>query len=191
MASNQWYYQILGEEIGPVSSNDLKSLVKIGTVVYDTSVRNNDSNWTEAHKIKGLFPDIDYVPPAKTKNETPTHYYDKKFVPYKNKTVSDDLLNNLFDSSFDNMITMSVARFLYKSAIFLTVVSEILLIIVCIAICFQHHDVHVFVSIIISIIAFFIGTIINFLYLLFTRLIIEFTIILFRIEENTHETSTT
>ena len=52
----EWYYMIMGEEYGPVTSSALKELVANNTISRDTPVRNSpDSRWHSAEQIGGLF----------------------------------------------------------------------------------------------------------------------------------------
>jgi hypothetical protein len=52
----EWYYQVMGEETGPVSAAQLKQLAQRGEIRRDTYVRKGaDGNWTTADHIRGLF----------------------------------------------------------------------------------------------------------------------------------------
>lgn len=54
---SRWYYQVMGEEIGPVTSLQLKTLAADTVVLPDTLVRiGNSGEWTMADRVKGLFP---------------------------------------------------------------------------------------------------------------------------------------
>ena len=54
--STQWYYQVMGEERGPVSSSELIEQAQIGVVTPDTFVRRaTDENWHVAESVSGLF----------------------------------------------------------------------------------------------------------------------------------------
>lgn len=56
MASAKWFYQVMGEETGPVTSAELKRLATSGTVARDTLIRQGVSGrWTSAEKVTGLF----------------------------------------------------------------------------------------------------------------------------------------
>jgi hypothetical protein len=51
-----WFYQIMGEEIGPVSSSQLTELADKGIVTIDTLVRKEQAgDWITADRLKGLF----------------------------------------------------------------------------------------------------------------------------------------
>ena len=51
----EWYYRILGEEIGPLSSKALLEKVRTGVIAVDTEVRKGSSNWSPAGDVEGLF----------------------------------------------------------------------------------------------------------------------------------------
>jgi len=53
----QWYYQgPAGEQLGPVSADELRKLAGAGHVVPDTLVRRGDDvEWASARRVKGLF----------------------------------------------------------------------------------------------------------------------------------------
>jgi GYF domain 2 len=53
--ARQWFYKVMGEAVGPVSSTDLKALAEKGKIEPDTPVRTESSNWTPAEKVRGLF----------------------------------------------------------------------------------------------------------------------------------------
>ena len=56
MALN-WFYKAKEEEIGPISSSELKEKAEKGAVMLTTPVRREgDENWSEACLVKGLFP---------------------------------------------------------------------------------------------------------------------------------------
>lgn len=51
-----WYYQIMGEEIGPLDANRMRQLAHEGTIAPDTPVRKGDNGrWVMATSVKGLF----------------------------------------------------------------------------------------------------------------------------------------
>ena len=52
----QWYYKVLGQETGPVSSAELKELAESGFLTPDVEIRKGaDGNWVAADQIRGLF----------------------------------------------------------------------------------------------------------------------------------------
>ena len=52
----QWFYTASGEEVGPISSDELRNLAQCGTVKRDTAVRKApDGDWVPAERVKGLF----------------------------------------------------------------------------------------------------------------------------------------
>jgi WD40 repeat protein len=58
MSHGLWYAHVNGQELGPISAQELLCMVREGTVRRDTLVRQNPSDeWTRAANIEGLFPD--------------------------------------------------------------------------------------------------------------------------------------
>mgnify|MGYP003704587001 FL=1 len=52
---SQWYYQLLGEEFGPVSAESLRELMKDGTISESDPVRPVDSaDWQPASSYSEL-----------------------------------------------------------------------------------------------------------------------------------------
>jgi predicted Zn finger-like uncharacterized protein len=52
----KWYFQLMGEVIGPVSFSQLKKYAQEGTVTPDMYVRSGESeDWVSADGVKGLF----------------------------------------------------------------------------------------------------------------------------------------
>ncbi len=62
--SKAWYYEVMGSELGPISSADLIDRAKRGQIQPDTRVRSGpEGKWQFAERVKGLFP----APPAPAK----------------------------------------------------------------------------------------------------------------------------
>jgi hypothetical protein len=58
--ATKWYYQVMGEEIGPLTSDQLKRLAQIGKVARDTLVRKGVAgDWIFAEHVRGLFGPVD------------------------------------------------------------------------------------------------------------------------------------
>lgn len=58
-----WFFQMMGAEIGPLTSVELMDRVKLGQVQPDTLVRSgNDGKWVPADRWKGLLPSKDDKP---------------------------------------------------------------------------------------------------------------------------------
>jgi len=54
--ASQWYCQVLGEQMGPLSWSDLVDLVRLGTVgETDLVRREGQTAWEPAEKVIGLF----------------------------------------------------------------------------------------------------------------------------------------
>jgi GYF domain 2 len=56
MAARQWYYQLMGEVVGPLSADELKEHAADGQIERDTLVRKGDDGaWLLADKVQGLL----------------------------------------------------------------------------------------------------------------------------------------
>ncbi len=54
--AKEWYFQVMGSELGPVSSAELKQRVLRGQIQADTLVRAApDGKWQSADRVKGLI----------------------------------------------------------------------------------------------------------------------------------------
>jgi len=52
----EWFYQVMGQQLGPVSAVELRALANAGTVQPDTLVRKGtDGCWVWAEKVQGVF----------------------------------------------------------------------------------------------------------------------------------------
>lgn len=52
-----WYFQVMGTEVGPLTSSELMEKVQIGQIQPDTLVRSGkDGKWVPADRWKGLLP---------------------------------------------------------------------------------------------------------------------------------------
>lgn len=70
--AREWYFQVMGQELGPLSVAELKTKVGSGQIQRDTLVRKTlDGKWVFAEKVKGLFsvPEIE-LPPNVTAHST-------------------------------------------------------------------------------------------------------------------------
>jgi hypothetical protein len=68
--ANFFYYDNNGVKQGPVSSSQLKSLTKLGTIVPNTVIETQDGKQARAEKVKGLsFEPV--IPPPITASVTP------------------------------------------------------------------------------------------------------------------------
>ncbi|GHT20901.1 hypothetical protein FACS189419_00940 [Planctomycetales bacterium] len=55
MAEQFFYYKSNGQEYGPYSGSQLKSMASQGTLQPTDQIRREDSNWHPASKVQGLF----------------------------------------------------------------------------------------------------------------------------------------
>lgn len=54
--SEKWYYQIMGEVVGPLSADEVRAHAQNGLITPDTLVRKGaEGRWVTAHRVKGLF----------------------------------------------------------------------------------------------------------------------------------------
>ena len=59
--AGEWYYKLMGEVIGPISSIELKQLARAGDIRPDTHVRKGpDGRWVMAERVKGLLESTRY-----------------------------------------------------------------------------------------------------------------------------------
>lgn len=62
--TREWYFQVMGQELGPLSGGELKAKVTNGQVQPDTLIRKGvDGKWLFAAKVKGLFAVPEDSPP--------------------------------------------------------------------------------------------------------------------------------
>ena len=62
--TREWYFQVMGQELGPLSGGELKAKVANGQVQPDTLIRKGlDGKWLFAAKVKGLFAVPEELPP--------------------------------------------------------------------------------------------------------------------------------
>lgn len=70
--AKEWFFQVMGSEIGPVSSAELKQRVQRGQIQPDTLVRAApDGKWQSADRIKGLIDPPAAAPPPAPKADKP------------------------------------------------------------------------------------------------------------------------
>ena len=53
--STEWYYESMGQVIGPLTSAELLQKVRAGEVTEATPIRKDDSQWVAAEDVNGLF----------------------------------------------------------------------------------------------------------------------------------------
>jgi hypothetical protein len=55
--ASQWFYQAMGNEVGPITGSELQALTLRDVVSAFTLVRKApDGDWVPANRVKGLFP---------------------------------------------------------------------------------------------------------------------------------------
>ncbi len=53
--ATEWYYQIMNDVVGPLTSSQLVDRVRTGQVKEDTLIRKDDSQWVPARQVNGLL----------------------------------------------------------------------------------------------------------------------------------------
>ncbi len=53
--ATEWYYQIMNDAVGPLTSGQLMECVRSGKVKEDTLIRKDDSQWVPARQVSGLL----------------------------------------------------------------------------------------------------------------------------------------
>ena len=70
--AKEWFYAVGKDKQGPITSEELKSLVASGTIRPDTFLWHSGmKEWQRASKIRGLFPDQPQVSPPAIPRVTP------------------------------------------------------------------------------------------------------------------------
>jgi hypothetical protein len=58
-----WYFQVMGQELGPFTATELKAKVETGQIQRDTMVRRGiEGKWLFAERVKGLLPEPEHQP---------------------------------------------------------------------------------------------------------------------------------
>jgi len=61
--ASQWFYQVMGNDVGPVSGAELKDLAQRGVISGETLVRKApDGTWVLAERLQGLLPTSNVTP---------------------------------------------------------------------------------------------------------------------------------
>ena len=55
--ASEWFYRTIGvQQVGPISSDELRNLAQRGMLSHDTLVKNSpEGPWVPADRVKGLF----------------------------------------------------------------------------------------------------------------------------------------
>lgn len=54
--NSDWYVQVMGEELGPLSDRELRELARSNRITPDALIRRGESNrWVTADRVRGLF----------------------------------------------------------------------------------------------------------------------------------------
>lgn len=54
--TSRWYYQTMGEEIGPISPSQLREAAELGVIQPDTLIRKGAvGSWVFAERVTGLL----------------------------------------------------------------------------------------------------------------------------------------
>ena len=67
----KWFYKILSQEFGPVTSAELRAKAAAGEIRPDTLVRRRvGGSWVALSEVRGLFQSLDSWPPVDDANFT-------------------------------------------------------------------------------------------------------------------------
>lgn len=58
--ATEWYYQIMNDVVGPLTSSQLVARVRSGQVKEDTLIRKDDSQWVPARQVNGLLEAVNH-----------------------------------------------------------------------------------------------------------------------------------
>lgn len=122
-----WYFQIMGDVQGPVTSQQLKRLAEIGNIDFETLVRRGeDGNWVSAEQVQGLFNRSPVAvvapPPAPPPLQTavphegnghparPASGLSAKKTPANKRQTLGQKLVYFFDPMFDRYLTPWIIR---------------------------------------------------------------------------------
>lgn len=53
--ATEWYYRVMNDVVGPLSSRNLLDVVRAGQIKHDTLIRKDDSQWVPASQVSGLL----------------------------------------------------------------------------------------------------------------------------------------
>ncbi len=53
--ATEWYYRVMNDVVGPLSSRNLLDVVRAGQIKHDTLIRKDDSQWVPAGQVSGLL----------------------------------------------------------------------------------------------------------------------------------------
>ena len=73
--ATQWYCELMGKVVGPLTAAELLSKVRKGEISDNTPIRKNDSHWFPAVEVNGLFEAAFRGDPERTRYSTETEYF--------------------------------------------------------------------------------------------------------------------
>jgi len=119
--ASQWVYQVMGDEVGPISSAELRDLAQRGAISVDTLVRKApDDAWISAERVQGLFPVPDETPrPMPAVVSAPVEARPTDSSPGRNRDRPDALILNRVKSSIARssvVVLAAVASFFWVLA---------------------------------------------------------------------------
>lgn len=89
--SQEWYYSIGGDRVGPVAAQELKKLVEAGTLkAADLVWKDGMADWVEARTIKGLFGGASSASTPAVNAAAPAKAADPKSAPARKVEAEDD-----------------------------------------------------------------------------------------------------
>jgi hypothetical protein len=54
----QWYFQVMGDIVGPLSAAELREKAASGDIDRDTLIRKGEGDWVRAERVRGLFTQV-------------------------------------------------------------------------------------------------------------------------------------
>lgn len=67
---SEWFYSVMGEEVGPLSPEQMREHAAAGRITFDTLIRKgNESDWVLAERVNGLFDAVADSQPSSEVNE--------------------------------------------------------------------------------------------------------------------------
>lgn len=68
---DQWFYEVMGEEVGPLTSAELKRKADSGEITPETRIRAGEAGkWHDASRVKGLFPEQPIAEPSESSGQS-------------------------------------------------------------------------------------------------------------------------
>ena len=163
------YLDANGQRRGSVTIEQLRDLAKEGIITPKTLLMTDGGFAIRAKELDLQFNTV--VPPP----ADPTPYATEQTATARQLVLSQSHLTGFFDFDFTRFITNSWISFLWRLTVFLTILSAIIWIILGVIMVSNNNPT-------VGMLLIFVVPIINGVSLLFSRIVFEFIIVVFRIE---------